>query len=359
VSEASALAIADSPLLEIGDLRLAFRGRRGIREVLRRAPTPELVALDGVSASVQRERTLGIVGESGSGKSTLAKAIVRLIEPDEGSVRFRGSEITTASREELRSVRRLVQLVYQDPSSSLNPRLTNGEAIIEPARVHGLVGRDGEQQRLSDLLEQVGLPRKLASRRPRALSGGQRQRVAIARALATEPEVIIADEITSALDVSVQAQILNLLSDMQRDLGLTMIFISHDLPLVGHIADDVAVMYLGRIVEYGPAGEVFAHPAHPYTAALLGAQPSRDRRSRKRAAVQGEIPSAFAIPTGCRFRTRCPLAQPICGEIDPPRAPVSDSHGSWCHFAPEVRGGGSTGGSLPGPTVIPISSVED
>ena len=347
------------PLLEISELRLAFRGRRVVREALRGAPAPELVALDGVSASVQRKRTLGIVGESGSGKSTLAKAIVRLIEPDAGSIRFRGREITTASREDLRSVRRLVQLVYQDPSSSLNPRLTIGDAIVEPARVHGLVGRDGDQRRLSELLEQVGLPQKLASRRPRALSGGQRQRVAIARALATEPEVIIADEITSALDVSIQAQILNLLSEMQQELGLTMIFISHDLPLVGHIADDVAVMYLGRIVEYGPAAEVFARPAHPYTAALLGAQPSRERRSRKRAAVQGEIPSAFAIPTGCRFRTRCPLAQPICGEVDPPRVPVSDSHGSWCHFAPEAGRGSSTGGSVTTPACIPFPPIGD
>jgi oligopeptide/dipeptide ABC transporter ATP-binding protein len=293
--------------------------------------------LDGVSASVRHHRTLGIVGESGSGKSTLAKSIVRLIEPDGGSIRFHGKDVLGAGRDELRHFRRLVQIVYQDPYSSLNPRLTVGTAILEPARVHGLVDKAGEKRRLAELLDQVGLAQRLGDRRPRALSGGQRQRVAIARALATEPEVLIADEVVSALDVSIQAQVLNLLTEMQRELGMTMIFISHNLPVVGHIADDVAVMYLGRIVEYGPTAEVFARPAHPYTAALLAAQPSRGRRLREKVAVKGEIPSPLNIPKGCRFRTRCPLAQPVCQEIDPPRVDVSPSHGSWCHVLPAAH----------------------
>jgi len=304
-----------------------------------------------VSLSLAANETLGIVGESGSGKSTLAKAIVRLVEPDAGSIRFRGQEVLSADREQLRRIRRLVQLVYQDPYSSLNPRLTIGEAIMEPALVHKLVDKGGREQRLAELLDQVGLARKLAGRRPRALSGGQRQRVAIARALATQPEVLIADEVTSALDVSIQAQILNLLTEMQRELGLTMIFISHNLPLVGHVADDVAVMYLGRIVEYGPTAQVFSRPAHPYTAALLAAQPARERRERKKEAVKGEIPSALSIPTGCRFRTRCPLAQPICEAIDPPRVDVSASHGSWCHVMPVARPEPASGDGSPDPAI--------
>ncbi len=340
MSEETNVAQAGEPelLLEIEGVRKAYRGRRGLGAALRREPAPRLMALDGVSASVRRERTLGVVGESGSGKSTLAKAIVRLLEPDEGSIRFRGQELLTAGHEELRRVRRQVQLIYQDPYSSLNPRLAIGDAIMEAAQVHGLVDKGGRERRLHELLDQVGLPRTLAGRPPRALSGGQRQRVAIARALATEPEMLIADEVTSALDVSIQAQILNLFAQMRRELGLTMIFISHNLPLVGHVADDVAVMYLGRIVEYGPTERVFARPAHPYTAALLAAQPSRERRTREKVAVKGEIPSAMRIPSGCRFRTRCPLAQQICAEIDPPRVDVSPRHGSWCHVLPGQLG---------------------
>jgi peptide/nickel transport system ATP-binding protein len=327
-------------LLEVVGVRKAFPVRRQLSDAARRRPAPRLVALDGVSAGVGAKRTLGIVGESGSGKSTLAKSIVRLVEPDEGSINFGGKDVLQANREELRRFRRLVQIVYQDPYSSLNPRLTVGTAILEPARVHGLIHKEAEARRLAELLDQVGLPHRIADRRPRSLSGGQRQRVAIARALATEPEVLIADEVVSALDVSIQAQVLNLLIEMQRELGLTMIFISHNLPVVGHVADDVAVMYLGRIVEVGPVREVFSRPAHPYTAALLAAQPSRERRVREKVAVKGEIPSPLNIPRGCRFRTRCPLAQAICAEIDPPRVDVSSTHGAWCHFAPsgqEVR----------------------
>ena len=328
---------AAGEVLRFTDVRKSFAPRRRLGDAARGRPAPRLVALDGVSGVVQQDRTLGIVGESGSGKSTLAKALVRLVAPDAGSIRFRDREILTARPEELRRVRRQVQLIYQDPYSSLNPRVAVGDAIIEAATVHGLVSRADRNRRLGELLDQVGLPGAVGDRHPRALSGGQRQRVAIARALATEPEVLIADEVTSALDVSVQAQILNLLTSMQRELGLTMVVISHNLPLVGHVSDEVAVMYLGRIVEQGPTAEVFRRPAHPYTVALLSAQPGRERRSRDRVAVKGEIPSPFAIPTGCRFRTRCPIAQPICEAVDPPRIEVSPDHGSWCHVLPGRR----------------------
>jgi oligopeptide transport system ATP-binding protein len=321
-------------MVDVRDLRMSFRANRSLSDIVRRAPAARVTALDGVSVSVAKGKTLGIVGESGSGKSTLAKAMVRLIRPESGVVRVDGRDVLTADHEELRKLRRRMQLVYQDPSSSLNPRLKVGDAILEPARVHGLVAKGAEQARLNELLDQVGLPRTVVERRPRALSGGQRQRVAIARAFATEPEVLVADEITSALDVSIQAQIINLLAEMQREFKLTIVFISHDLPLVGHIADNVAVMYLGRIVEEGPAEAVFRQPAHPYTSALLSVQPSRERRNRSHAALSGEIPSPLDIPKGCRFRTRCPLAQSICAEVDPPRIEVSSGHGSWCHVVP-------------------------
>jgi oligopeptide transport system ATP-binding protein len=324
-------------LLEVDDVTKSFPLRRSAGEILRRQTQPRLVALDGVSVSVRARRTLGIVGESGSGKSTLAKSIVRLVEPEQGAIRFSGKDLLTADRSELKQIRRRMQMVYQDPYASLNPRLKVGDAILEPARVHGLVDRQQEARRLGELLDKVGLSRKLVERRPRALSGGQRQRVAIARALATEPDVLIADEAVSALDVSIQAQILNLFAELQQELGLTMIFISHQLSVVGHIADDVAVMYLGRIVEQGPTASVFAKPAHPYTAALLAAQPARDRAARRDPIVKGEIPSLLDIPRGCRFRTRCPLAQQICEQVDPPRVDVTPTHSSWCHVLPQAQ----------------------
>ncbi|MGY2872887.1 oligopeptide/dipeptide ABC transporter ATP-binding protein [Marmoricola sp. URHA0025 HA25] len=320
-----------TPILEARDARKAFQGRLGLKELLTRSAAPEVAALDGVSIAVQPQRTLGVVGESGSGKSTLARALVRLFDLDSGSVNFMGQDIGSMSPEGLRQVRRNVQLIYQDPYSSLNPRLSIGQALTEPLFVHGLADESQRPARVRELLDSVGLSSDIANRRPRELSGGQRQRVAIARALATEPRVLIADEVTSALDVSIQAQILNLLTAMQRELQLTMIFISHDLPLVGHVADDVAVMYLGRVVEFGPTDKVFSNPSHPYTAALLGAQPSRARRGHVRVAVSGEVPSAMNIPSGCRFRTRCPIAERLCAEVDPPSVTISTGHTAWCH----------------------------
>jgi oligopeptide/dipeptide ABC transporter ATP-binding protein len=324
------------PLLAITDLRVTFPTRRSLRDIVRFQRPPRLIALDGVSIAVPTHGTVGVVGESGSGKSTLAKAVVRLVEPESGSIHFDGTDLLRANGRELRDIRRRLQMVYQDPYSSLNPRLRVGETIMEPAKVHGLVARDRASARLAELMDQVGLAQKIASRLPRELSGGQRQRVAIARALACEPRLLIADEVVSALDVSIQAQILNLFADLQRELGLTMVFIAHQLPVVAHIADHVAVMYLGRIVEYGPCESVFNNPQHPYTAALLAAQPSRARRGPRTPALSGEIPSPLAIPDGCRFRTRCPHALPHCAAKDPEPRRVGESHHAWCHLATEA-----------------------
>jgi oligopeptide/dipeptide ABC transporter ATP-binding protein len=324
------------PLLDVNGAIVRFPMRRDLGAMLRRRPAPQLTALDGVSLALGANETLGVVGESGSGKSTLAKAIVSLVELDAGAVRFAGRTITGLAGKELADVRRRIQLVYQDPYSSLNPRLRVGDAITEPAIVHGLAARSRRDELATQLLDRVGLPSAVARRRPKALSGGQRQRVAIARALAAEPEILLADEAVSSLDVSVQAQILNLFADIQRDLGIAILFISHQLSVVSHVADNIAVMYLGRIVEYGSASEVFEAPAHPYTKALLASQPGRHRRGaqRRKPVLGGEVPSPLAIPSGCRFRTRCPLAQEICAEVDPAAVAVSPSHSSWCHVLP-------------------------
>jgi oligopeptide/dipeptide ABC transporter ATP-binding protein len=321
-----------TPILEVRDLVKRYAGRRSVPAAARRQPPPLLVALDEVSLALDRKETLGIVGESGSGKSTLAHCLVRLVEPDRGEVRLDGVDVLTADRNELRRVRRRIQLVYQDPYSSLNPRLTVGAAIGEPARVHDLVDRSAQAAFVAELLERVGLSPADAHRRPRQLSGGQRQRVAIARALAVRPEILVADEPVSALDVSIQAQILGVFEQLTNELDLAMILISHDLAIIAHLAERVAVMYLGRIVETGPTRELFANPRHPYTAALIAAHPRIGRRAeRRRPALRGELPSPFDIPSGCRFRTRCPLAAPICEDVDPPPVEVAPGHVSRCH----------------------------
>ncbi|HET8815031.1 MAG TPA: ABC transporter ATP-binding protein [Solirubrobacterales bacterium] len=309
------------PLLDISDLHVSFPvGRK------------RLIALDGVSLQLRPHETLGVVGESGSGKSTLAKTIVRLVKADQGVVSFAGEDVLGLTGRRLAQVRRQIQLVYQDPYASLNPSLPAWKAIAEPALVHGLAERSGARALAGALLEKVGLSGSVATRRPARLSGGQRQRVAIARALAVEPTVLIADEAVSALDVSVQAQMLNLFRDLQVELGLSMLFISHQLGVVRHVADRVAVLYLGRVVEIGPTSQVFSEPAHPYTAGLLRAQPSRRRRAGDSEPVlKGEIPSPLAIPGGCRFRTRCPLATSVCAEVDPPRVDLDRGHSAWCH----------------------------
>jgi oligopeptide/dipeptide ABC transporter ATP-binding protein len=277
------------------------------------------------------------VGESGSGKTTVARCIVRLVEPDAGLIRFRDIDIRAARGAGLRHTRRHIQVVFQDPYSSLNPRLSVGDAIEEAARVHGLLPRgDGGAARITALLDLVGLPATTARRHPRELSGGQRQRVAIARALAVEPSIVIADEAVSALDVSVQAQILNLFERLIDELGLSVIFISHQLAVIAHLAQRVAVMYLGRVVEEGPTAEVFARPRHPYTAALLSAHPTLDRRDRRVPALRGELPSPYQMPAGCRFNTRCAFAQERCFVDEPALEEASPGHRVACHVLPEL-----------------------
>jgi oligopeptide transport system ATP-binding protein len=326
------------PLLEVAGVTVGYPMRRELSAIVQRRPAQRLVALDEVSLSVRSNETVAVVGESGSGKSTLAKAIVRLVELDAGTVRFAGREISGLTGSALADVRRRVQLVYQDPYSSLNPRLRIDDAITEPAIVHGLAPRAARDELAKQLLDRVGLPQTVARRRPRALSGGQRQRVAIARALAAQPDILLADEAVSALDVSIQAQILNLFAEIQQDLGIAILFISHQLSVVSHVADNVAVMYLGRIVEHGSIAEVFEAPAHPYTQALLASQPGRHRRGaqRRNPVLGGEVPSPLEIPSGCRFRTRCPLAEEICAQEDPAPVAMSDTHASRCHVLPRI-----------------------
>jgi oligopeptide/dipeptide ABC transporter ATP-binding protein len=325
-------------LLVARDVRKSFVPPRSVRASIQRLERRSIVALDGVSLVVRPNEVVGLVGESGSGKTTLARCLVRLVEPDSGEATFDGQDVFGASAAELRKIRRRMQLIYQDPYSSLNPRLRVGEAIAEAARVHGLVkGRGKEDALVADLLEAVGLPRSAAPRRPRELSGGQRQRVAIARALAVQPELLIADEAVSALDVSVQAQILNLFLALSQDRHLSMVFISHQLAVIAQLAHRVAIMYLGRIVEIGDTADLFTAPMHPYTELLLEAHPHVDAPDRHRAPIlRGEIPSQDNIPAGCRFRSRCPLAQGICEEVDPAPVDVGRGHLSWCHIKPRA-----------------------
>ena len=323
------------PLLVVDDLHKAFAVRRSLLNRARLRPTRRAIAVDGVSFSVERRETLGVVGESGSGKTTLARCLLRLVEPDAGSIRFDGTDVSTADRQGLQAIRRRIQMVFQDPYSSLNPRVKVGAAIAEPARVHGIVPHDAVAEHVLQLLELVGLSRSTAERYPRQLSGGQRQRVAIARALSLNPEFLIADEPVSALDVSIQAQILNLLEDLVGSLSLTMIFIAHQLSVVRHISDRVAIMYLGRVVEIGRTEEIFERPQHPYTAGLLAAAPVPDPKKRTRTpAMRGDIPSPLNIPSGCRFRTRCPYAEPRCEVDDPALRPVGRGHHAACHVLP-------------------------
>ncbi|MFZ4408405.1 MAG: ABC transporter ATP-binding protein [Paracraurococcus sp.] len=291
-------------LLELDDVARHFP----VRDALGRA-RGAVRAVDGVSLAVAQGSVLAIVGESGCGKSTLGRLALRLIEPDRGAVRFMGEDLRALSARALRARRRDMQLIFQDPFASLDPRMTVEDAIAEPLKLHYVVPRGAERARVASLLERVGLRPEAARRWPHEFSGGQRQRIAIARALASGPKLIIGDEPVSALDVSVQAQVVNLLQDLIRDLGLTFVLISHDLGVVRHIADRVAVMYLGTIVEVGPAEQVFGAPRHPYTRALLAAVPGHGARS---APIEGDPPSPIAPPAGCRFHTRCPFAEAVC-----------------------------------------------
>jgi len=317
-------------LLELRDLRKSFPvGGSGFG---RRA---RLLAVDGVDLDVSSGETVGLVGESGCGKSTLARLALRLLEPDAGTIRFEDRDLRALGRRELRGMRRRMQIVFQDPFASLNPRMTAGETISEGLRVHGLARGAERERRVAELLEIVGLAPDHASRYPHEFSGGQRQRIGIARALALEPRLIVADEPVSSLDVSIQAQILNLLLDLQQRFGLAYLFISHDLRVVRHLSRRVAVMYLGRIVEYGPADALYGRPQHPYTEALLSAVPVPDPTQRhQRIVLAGDVPSPIAPPPGCPFHPRCPKAIARCATDRPALREVAPRHVTACHLAP-------------------------
>jgi oligopeptide/dipeptide ABC transporter ATP-binding protein len=324
--------VSDVPLLEVRRLTRYF-GASSVSRLVGRPP--RLVrAVDDVSFTLAEGETLGLVGESGCGKSTLGRAILRLIEPTSGAVLFRGQDIVGLRGGALRSVRRQMQIVFQDPYSSLNPRMRVGAAIREPLDIYGIGTPAERRRRVGALLERVGLDVSYTARFPHELSGGQRQRVGIAAALALEPRVIVADEPVSALDVSVQAQILNLLHQLQRELRLALIFISHNLDVVAHISDRVAVMYLGKIVEIAPATTLFSVPEHPYTRALLAAIPVPDpARSQRPRPLAGEIPSPIDPPAGCRFHPRCSEAEVICRQVEPPLQPYAPGCAVACHVA--------------------------
>jgi oligopeptide transport system ATP-binding protein len=326
-------------LLEVDGLAKHFPGRERGRSVR---------AVDGVSFTIAAGETLALVGESGCGKSTTSRLVLRLIEPTAGRVRFEGRDLLALSPAALRRQRRQMQIVFQDPYASLNPRLTIGDIIAEPLRVHGLATcRTALRARVGELLEMVGLPADAAARYPRQFSGGQRQRIGIARAIGPQPRLVVADEPVSALDVSLQGQIVNLLQDLQAKLGVSYLFVAHDLAVVRHIAHRVAVMYLGVIVETAPADRLFAAPHHPYTQALLSAAPEPEPGAvRNRIILQGDVPSALFVPPGCRFHTRCPLVQDICRNEVPPERLVAPGHSAACHFAapfPIPPGGGAPG----------------
>ena len=330
----AAASVQAAPLLQAYDLARAFPVRRSLAALVGSGPPPAVRALNGVSLTIARGETLAVVGESGCGKSTLARALVRLVELDAGQIDFAGADVRTLRGAALRRYNRRVQLVFQDPYGSLNPRMTVREMLNEALSVHRIVPYSARTGRIAELLSLVRLTPDAGERLPHHFSGGQRQRIAIARALAVEPDLLIADEIVSALDVSVQAQILNLLLELQERLGLAILFVSHDLRVVRHLAHRVAVMYLGRIVETGPADAVFDAPRHPYTQALLRAAPTLVPGGRSReAAISGELPSAMAIPPGCPFHPRCPRAIDICRTTPPKDVLLPQGHRAACHLA--------------------------
>lgn len=308
------------PLLSVENLSTHFALSHGV-----------VRAVDGVSFTVRRGSIVGLVGESGSGKTTIGRSVLRLVEPTGGRAVFEGRDLLTLSPREMRAHRRRLQIIFQDPYSSLNPRMRVGAILAEALDTHGLATGAARQPRIAELLTRVGLAPEHARRFPHEFSGGQRQRIGIARALAVEPDLIVADEPVSALDVSVQAQILNLMQDLQRAYGLTMLFIAHDLSVVEYLCDEVVVLYLGKVMERGPSREVYARPRHPYTKALIATAPVPDPTlTRERVILKGDIPSPMNPPSGCVFRTRCPEAAEICASVVPPEEAVGPGHFAAC-----------------------------
>jgi peptide/nickel transport system ATP-binding protein/oligopeptide transport system ATP-binding protein len=320
-------------LIEVRDLTKHFPLTRGI--VFQRQ-VGAVRAVDGVSFDINEGETLGLVGESGCGKSTTARLITRLLTPTSGTIKYRGQDIANLSSKELKPLRREMQMIFQDPYSSLNPRKTVGSIIAEPYAIHGMLTGKGERKlAVQDLMDTVGLNPEHYNRFPHEFSGGQRQRIGVARAIALKPKLIVADEPVSALDVSIQAQILNLLRDLQRELGLTIVFIAHDLSVVRHMCDRIAVMYLGRIVEQADSDALYAHPRHPYTGALMSAVPVPDPTGvakRRRQILGGDVPSPTNPPAACRFHTRCPKCQELCTVEDPPLEPKDGGNLAACHY---------------------------
>jgi oligopeptide/dipeptide ABC transporter ATP-binding protein len=329
--------MADRPLLEVTDLKKHYPIRQGV--MLRQVGTVQ--AVDGVSFSLVKGETLGLVGESGCGKSTTGRTILQLVHPTSGRIVYDGHDISGLSNERMRPWRKRMQMVFQDPYASLDPRMTVGQIVSEPLIIHKLAANKAEREgRTIEILESVGLGEKYLRRYPYEFSGGQRQRIGIARALVVEPELIVADEPVSALDVSIQAQVLNLLQDLKAQFELTYLFIAHDLSVVRHISDRVAVMYLGKIAELAPTEKLFDDPLHPYTLALLSAVPTtRPHQRKKRIPLPGDVPSPVNPPAGCRFHTRCPFAEDVCRREQPELREIEPGHQAACHFALDIRAG--------------------
>jgi len=340
----------DMPLVRVRDLKMHFPIHSGL--LRRRAG--EVKAVDGVSFDIYAGETLGLVGESGCGKSTCGRAVLRLYDITDGSITLEGTEIGMAPQPSLRRTRTQMQMVFQDPQASLNPRMTVAEIIAEPLHEHTQMSKAEKREKVLELMDAVGLNRKFAGRYPHAFSGGQRQRIGIARALALNPKFIVCDEPIAALDVSIQAQVVNLLEDLQQEFGLTYLFISHDLSMVRHIATRVAVMYLGKIVELAPRDMLYAEPLHPYTQALLSAVPEPDpdlHEGKERTILTGDVPSPANPPTGCNFCTRCPAVMEICHEVDPEYREVLPGRFVACHHYNDVT-------TSAGATVAQRSSIE-
>lgn len=335
---------ATGDLLQVDNLVMHFPITQGI--IIQRQ-VGSIRAVDGVSFTIKRGETLGLVGESGSGKSTIGRCLVRLYRPTDGKMLLDNTDLATLRGNDLRNARRKVQMIFQDPFASLNPRFSIGTLIGEPMTIFKTGSRAEVRARTEELLQTVGLNPQFVDRYPHEFSGGQRQRIAIARAISIHPEFVIADEPVSALDVSIRAQVINLMQRLQRQMGLTYLFITHDMSVVRHVANRIAVMYLGKLMEFSDRADLFVNPLHPYTMALLSAVPIPDprvERQRKRIILKGDLPSPINIPSGCRFHTRCPLAQDICRQVEPPlEDKTGQGHFAACHFSEKVASLAKTG----------------